>query len=278
MELDSTTLLMLVLFIFGLVLLFAALAKKQAGPLKGLNPILAGVLGVILIIPGFFYGVMPMLPAEETETPTETVVVVTDDEEGIACTFDVNIYANGTADTFDNTTTDSPTGNSFTTPYVRNSTGTTRTIHGTASTAALNVNFHDPIYNFSVMPIAPTGVTADDLVTLKFSAVDPGENIHVSGVDYRMVAQDSDNDAYLYWKCVDASSGATLTDWTPETGSATFLYTDRVYLWLNVVYQDDGLARLSVYDSESLTATLSNIDGSWSESFTITTFCVGTHT
>ena len=271
MELDGTTILMLLAFVIGLALIFAALLKKQVKGLKFLNPVFAGVLGVILIIPGFFYGVQPMLPTADTQ------VVIVDDSAAIPyAQFNVDTYANGTANDIDNSSVSS-SGLVFTTPFVRNTTG--NTMEGTSAAAMAHGSvFADPIYNFSVRPIATQGVTADDLVTLKFSAVDPGECITSSGTDYRLIAEDDDSDPYLYWKVVDASDGTTLQDWVSTSGTVSFLYTDSIYVWLNVVYQDSGCSRMTDFTTKSTTATLSNLDGSWSQTYTIQVMPIASRT
>lgn len=261
----DTTMILIILALAGVVGFI--LGKSLWGPK---NAMITAVVVALVALGGlWYYGYTDFTTIDEDQA---SIIGTT----GKACEFDVTIYANGTANDIDNTTADATTGHTFTTPFKANTTG--HTLRDTASTQTAGGSaFADPIYNFSCMPVATAGVTADDLVTIKFSCVDPGESISVSGTEYRLVAQDGNSDPYLYWKVVDASDGTVLTDWTPTSGSATFLYTDRVYVWLNVVYLDDGLSRIDAFDTQTLTATLSNTDGTWSESFTINAINVGTH-
>lgn len=186
--------------------------------------------------------------------------------------FDVELSVNGTANGLDNTTEDDY---SFTTPYRRNTTGNTMTTTG--STAAAPIGFVDPILNMTIRPIPTTGVSNDDLVTIKFSANDPGECITSSGTDYRLISQDANSKPYLYWKCVK-DDGTYIGGTQIQSGSATFLYTDTVYLWLNVVYQDSGCSRLTDFTTKGFTITLTNIDGSWSQTIPVTVMPIGSHT
>lgn len=254
-------------FIYALVVGIILVAIASFAKLKGQkNMLLAFALGFILV-----FGYAAYIGDISLEPGTEPATVAT---SGIPVNFDWEISVNGTADTFDNSSEDDT---SFTTPFMRNTTGHTMTT--TASTAAVPVGFHDPVYNITITPIPTAGVTNDDLVTIKFSANDPGEVISSGGTDYRLIAQDSNSKPYLYWKAIDASDGSTLGSGVQiQSGSATFLYTDTVYLWLNVVYQDSGCSRMTDFTTKSFTITLSNVDGSWTDTIPVSVMPIGSHT
>jgi len=226
------------------------------------NAMAAGVVFMLIAAGGlWYYGEFP-----EAETPAATA--------GVVSQFSIDLGVNGTADTFDNTSVDEGAG-VFTTPFGRNTTAHSMRTTDSTLTAG-GAAFHDPIYNFTVTPQPTAGVTADDLVTIKFSATDPGECITSSGTDYRLIAEDSDSKPYLYWRAVK-DDGTYIGGTQVESGSVTFLYTETVYLWLMVVYQDSGCSRIDDFDTESFRVTLSNIDGSWSDTYTIQVMPVVNH-
>lgn len=253
------------IMVLVLILLAGAVAFVIGKSLWGVkNAMPTAVIAAILVLAGLWYGGYVEFETIEDETAAITTIPVT---------FNVDTYVNGTANDIDNSSIDA-SGFIFTTPFVSNTTG--HVMRDTAASAyAHGSAFVDPIYNFSVRPIAAAGVTADDLVTLKFSARDPGECITSSGTDYRLIAQDDDSDPYLYFKVVKASDGTVLQDWTSTSGTVSFLYTESVYVWLNVVYYDAGCSRMTDFTTKSTTVTLSNLDGSWSQTYTIQVMPIG---
>ena len=250
-----------ILFVAFGAIIFGALVKALKWKIQ---PMVAAVLGAAIVIGGLaYYG--------EIDLESTPVVAAID---GVAVEFDVELSVNDTANTLDNTSEDD---NSFMTPFGRNTTA--HSMRTTDSTqAAGGAGFVDPVYNITVTPIPTSGVTNDDLVTIKFSAADPGETISDGGTDYRLIAQDGDGDAYLYFSVRKTSDDSLVGASVQKgSGSATFLYTESVYIQLMVVYQDTGCSRMTDFTTETFSVTLSNVDGTWSQTIPISVMPIVNH-
>lgn len=245
---ENTELIMLILFVLGLALVFAALARKQAGPLKGLNPVLAGVIGVVLIIPGFFYGVMPYLPEEEVEG--ETVIVIDDSAPTAFPTFAIQAAVS-------NTTQPAQLGSGedgFTIPFVANTTQ-----HDIAKED--DTNWMDPEIEFAITPIPFAGANADDLATIYYEVLQPDYDIDAASAGPYYLFVKTGGKRQLKWHV----AGVGETEFV--SGSQTMLMTDNVTMQLYIEADEGSLSRMQTeFDAITTNIKFSNGAG-WSESY-----------
>ena len=246
--------LFIVVFAVGIVLLLSAFFKKSAGPLKGLNPVLAGALGVLMIIPGFYYGIMPLMP--ETETPTQTIVIP--ETTATVPTFTVEMQRNTTG--FQLNSTLSSDSTELTWPFTVNAKD--NTADKTTTTEAVPCRA-----TFVITPIAPTGSTTLTLATIYYS-ITPTQ-------------VETQTDRYLLIR--DVNTKTPLVNFTSQIkgtsgtkaaqmgeGSTSMTLTDTGEVWLDMIFQNSTIAKYwSTLSSVTFTVTFRNADYSWSDSFTI---------
>lgn len=236
-------------FIAGLVLVFGAAFRKQAG--WKFNPVWSGVIGVILIVFGGAVGVLPMI-SEEVEAPVTNVIMPSASVD--QPTFAVEIE-NGTAlrDDFVKPTVEISEDETSAT-IVLTSCGESGGLHGNHSAV-----------NFTITPIAPQGATADSLATIYFET------------DYLMKFSGE----YI----LNESSGVYSASWTYQaddndhstsdySGTLTMLMTETG--WAEIHYGMDGTGTDdfgeeldTIGQSGSWDVTFHNADWSWSEVFVI---------
>jgi hypothetical protein len=245
---ENMELIMLIVFVLGLALIFAALARKQAGPLKGIPPVVAGVVGVCLVIPGFFYGVLPYLP----ETEGTTTVVVDDTGDVVYPTFEVTpAVANTTQPAQLSSGQDG-----FTLPFIANTTQ-----HDIYKED--NTSWMDPEIQFAIKPIPFAGATQDDLATIYYEVVEPEYDIDAATAGpYYLFVKTSGN-RQIEWHSVNGAVGANEF----VSGSATMLMTGNETMQLYLETDEGSLSRMQTeYDSITIHVKFSNGAG-WSETF-----------
>jgi hypothetical protein len=198
---------------------------------------------VLVVIAGgvlWYQGELPDISADTTTTTTAT-----------AASFDIDLVSNNTdgATTQDNTSA-ADNDLSFTTPFEYSTTTTPTSILNCTN----NGTFVDPTYIFDVTPSAPAGATADDLVTITYEMVDPGDAITVSGTDYAVISDHDDGGINAFWTITDKSDLSSVKDHDMVSGQVSMLYTEAYRLNLTLVLHDDGLARLTDYDTVTIYA------------------------
>jgi hypothetical protein len=270
MALTNGGIIMILLFGVGLVLLFSAIAKKHAGPLKAINPVIGAVLGVALIIPGFYWGVAPNLPGFEqyggvqpttivvqqpTTTPTTSVAVPT---------FEIVPVTNTTITAHIHNSTLNTAKTEFTWPmYVT-------ALDKVTDQIATNGNVFGRA-TFRITPIAPTGADSTNLATIFYS---------VSNINAMV-----DDDRYL---CLRSNSATkeSIANWTVQIGgsaakaavtaaegekSTSMLLTDTAEIWFDAALSNHSIAgHMTTLSGIDFVITFHNADYSWSKSYTIT--------
>jgi hypothetical protein len=272
MAMDPTTAMYIwiAVFFIGIVVFFMGVFRKYS-PIK-MNPVLGAVVGICLILPGFIWGIFPAFPAQplqQTSSPTVIVQQPSGTTSLTPATFDVDAVAVtaatgmwGAADITPITTTTFDAAETTLTIPVTCNTGTGNYAFAVNHTGA----------NFTIRPIAPSGVDADDLATIYFESeydmTFDGEDVLNSN------AAGSIYDAeWNYLTFNDASH----QEWD-HSGSFTMLYTDSVTL--SLYYQLDGengkLADefATVGDTTTWTITFHNSDWSWSKSYGVVMICI----
>ena len=189
----------------------------------------------------YYYGEFPEAAAPATGTTT-----------GIG-TFDIDLVSNNTvgATTQDNTSA-SDDDRSFTTPFEYSTTVTPTYILNCTG----NGTFVDPTYIFDVTPTAPAGATADDLVTISYEMIDPGDAIVVSGTNYAVISDHNDGGINAFWTITDKSDLSSVKSHDIVSGQVSMLYTQAYRFNLTLVLHDDGLARLTDYDTVTIYAKI----------------------
>lgn len=219
-------------FVVGLVFVFGAVFRKQAG--WKINPMWSGVIGSILIVGGLAVGVMPMLDDYES---SDTTIVVDSTTPTLTATFDVEIESGGTNITVED--------------------GKATWAHNSTST-----NTTDLLFTFSPNP--PAGSTADDLASIYFKV----DQYSSKQYNEYMYAEDGD-DRLANWTAYRDTS-LVFTNKT-EKGQVTMLMTESGNATLNIKINEDwfGDSAWDDYGTRELTYTFHNNDG-WSETFTLT--------
>jgi len=249
-------LLFIILFVVGLFMVFAAAFRKQSGFLKGINPVWAGVIGVLLVIPGFFYGIMPMMPEEAVDTDTPGTIIIDNTDNSLSYPeFDITPAAVTTAGTYCVDTTLNSAKTVFTVPAWANTTADT-VIHRDNATA-----WADPRLQFDIIPVPYAGADADDLATIYFTVSNYDVVIDVADAanEYLMVKSSGD------WQVIWTEGSNT---WYVE-GSKTMLMTGNATVYLDLDTNPAGFANIDENDSVDLTVTFHNADWSWSKSYTV---------
>jgi hypothetical protein len=249
---EEYALLFLALFVVGIALAATAFLKKS--PLKGVNPVIAVVVGVCLVIPGYFYGVQPYFATDDAaggET-TGTIVVTTPDEEVTYPTFDIQPSAANTTQP----AVLSSGEDGFTLPFIANTTQ-----HDIYKED--NTSWCDPEVQFCITPIPFAGATQDDLATIYFEVVEPDLEVDAasSGPYYLFVK--TGGKRQLEWHSVNGAVGANIF----ISGSDTMLMTGNQSMQLLMECDEGSLSRMQTeYDAITVHIKFSN-GGGWSETF-----------
>jgi len=236
--------------VLGLILLFGAVFRKQAG-LKNLNPMWAGVIGTLLIVFGGIVGLLPMIPEEGG-----TVVNV--DAPGVTLT----------QPTFSLDVTNGTTGLGNTTTVQVNEDETMATVLletcGSGGNQPL-AGTHFGV-NFTVAPIPPNGATADSLATVYF------ETDYLMKFNGEYILAESDGTYYANWSYAGGTSDEALKDYASQM---TMLMTEVGYAEITYEMDSGSADRFSaeldtIGDTGSWDIVFHNEDWSWSETFTVT--------
>lgn len=261
---DSTQIIMLVFFVLGLVLLFTAFSKKHAGPLKGLNPVMAGVLGVILIIPGFYYGIYPLLPVEETTPPAQVIITPTLPDETHYATFDITMGegTNIDAGSTEGVSTDLHT---YSYPFSSNTTSDNITVGYDADGVwATGITGHVNI-TFTIVPIAWAGADNDDICTIYYEILDPDQAVDDGAGTASLYLFDKDNGYRQILWYEYSETGVAVKDYI--SGSKSMILTDSCTLNVRLLTSHYSLAQLAdELDTQTVSIVFSN-GGGWSETF-----------
>ena len=253
-KMTNIELIMAIVFILGLFLLFAAAFRKQTPMLKNLNPVWAGVIGVLLIIPGFFYGVMPMMPEMSSDINVDVEVPDTTPPSQILQYPEFDVTPSAVVVTYNSDTTLNSGKTMFTVPALA------RTVTHAITHLDNTTAWADPRLQFDIIPVPYTGADADDLATIYFT---------VSNYDARI---DADDDTY---RLITKSSGEYQVIWTEGSstwyveGSKTMLLTGNATIYLDFDVNQGGMSRMDINDPIDLTVTFYNGDWSWSKSYTV---------
>jgi hypothetical protein len=257
---------MILLFGVGLVLLFSAIAKKHAGPLKHFNPVLGAVLGVALIIPGFYWGVAPNLPGFEDYGGVQpTTVVVTTPTTNVAVpTFEITPVKNTTG--FNLNSTLNSAGTDFTFPFVVTS------LDKTDDAAAANSNAVLCRCTFKVTPVAPAGADSTDLATLYYSVTPTNYEVDSDDHYLLMRSNDAEKNPILNWTVdLDGAGAKGAVPGYEGEKSTSMLLTDSGNIWLDFVFANQTIAKyFTTLNGIDFTVTFHNEDYSWSDTFTVT--------
>lgn len=251
---EEMTILYLLAFIIGLVFVFAALARKQAGPLKGINPVVAGVIGVVLIIPGFYFGVMPYIEVDAEPAEPQTIII---DDSGGAVTYPTFEIQAGVANTTQPCVLSSG-DDGFTAPYIANTTQ-----HDIYKED--NTSWMDPRIEFSITPIPFAGATQDDLATVYFEFLEPEAEVDAasSGPYYLFVK--TSGKRQIEWRTANAAIGEIIY----VSGSDTMLMTGNQTMQL-VLETDEGSLSRAQTEYDAITSHVKFTNGAgWSETFWI---------
>lgn len=246
----------LIAFVIGLVLLFGAMFRKQAG-FKG-NPMVYGVIGATLAIFGLFTGVMPLAPVVEEETGAQTIIIDNTLPDVTTATFELNMV-NGTMPTGNITGTVNSDGDTITYQMFYDSgnnefgssSGKTR---GSA--------------NWTVRPVAPAGAETTQLVTLYMSFDE----------DFKYEGESAFHETNGEKDCTWRINGIR-TDETTESASHTMLLTDDDFVELRWQFDSGndtiGDKFATVGESFSQYVTFTNSD-EWSETYELQWIIIGT--
>jgi hypothetical protein len=268
---STTELLFIVLFAAGLVLTLAAVFRKQPGMnfLKNVNPVLAASVGILLMVGGFFYGLMPLMPELDGE-PTQIIVtnpggggtqtVIIDETTIGPSSFDIEPTAGGS--NIGLSVNDAET--EFTMAiWLDPDADIIRESDNSTAWSGFNCTFQ-------LDPVAPDGATAEDLATIYFEVsgytVDLDDNEYLVGYD--------DGDWAIYFTDDQGNNDS-------YSGSMSMLYTQSEPLWLNIHIDNasftDSSANENVdfLDSWNMPVTFQNSDWSWSETINIKLIVVG---
>lgn len=246
--------LMLIVFAAGLILLLVAAFKKHAGPLKKVNPIVAGALGVLLVIPGFVWGVMPFLP----EVAPQQVIVTTPTTTAAVPTFTIEPVKNTTGFNLNSTLNVGKT--EFTWPWAVSAADNTGDRTGTTDLVPARATF-------LVRPVAPVGSDTTTLATI-FYSVTPS-NFETQTDRWLFIRDTYSKQAMLNFSAqVRGTSGTTTTF---ESGSLSLTLTQTGEIWFDALLSNTTVAKYwSTLSSLKLTVTFRNADYSWSASYPIT--------
>jgi hypothetical protein len=250
-------------FFIGLVVFFMGVFRKQS-PIK-INPVLGAVVGICLILPGFIWGIFPTIgsPASPIQTQPNIIVNTPDNNNVVVAappTFTVAVTPIVAATGWFTAAAVTPISTA-----ACNADDSELTIPVTANQGTTLWNFavNYTGMNFSIVPVAPAGSSADDLATIYFESQ---YNMKHNGkyiLDY--------NSAETIFDAQWATGGynaATFATWD-HSGSYTMLYTDTLKLGL-LFELNGGTAELpsefhTVGDKIEWTVTLHNSDWSWSK-------------
>jgi hypothetical protein len=238
------------LFAIGLILFAAAIFRKQAGFLKTLNPMVALIIGVALMIPGFYWGVIPLVEGDPPyEAGTQTIVV--QDSSG-----DVQYPSWDITPARSNTTQpallDSDEAG-FTIPFVSNTTQ--HDIYQQGATTS----WYDPEIEFACNPVPFAGADADDLATIFYEVLEPELEVDAatSGPYYAFVK--TGGHRRILWHVAGQGQNEFVT------GSQTMLMTGNVTMQLVLELDEASLSRMqSTFDKMSFNIKFSN-GGGWSK-------------
>jgi len=209
---------------------------------QAIQQIWIGFIVALVVIGGAWYAYDQEWIGGDAATTTTTT--------GVA-TFDVDLVSNNSdgATTQDNTSA-ADNDLSFSTPYEYSTTVTPTSIMNCTG----NGTFIDPTYIFDITPSAPVGATADDLVTFTYEMVDPGDAITVGGTAYAVIADHSDGGINAFWTITDKADLSSVKSHDMISGQVSMLYTESYRVNLTLVLYDNGLARLTDYDTVTIYA------------------------
>lgn len=255
------------LFVIGVILVFAAAFRKQAGFLKGINPVAAGVIGVLLIVPGFMWGIYPYLDTPPAQIAGEDITVIVDDTGTVQYpTFEITpAYSNETTAGSKGPAKLNIDEDTFTLPFVANTTQHDIYQGNGSATSGAGTSWWDPKVQFDVSPVPFAGANADDLATIFFEILEPELEVDAasSGPYYTFVK--TGGKRQIEWTTAGSSSTIDYT-----SGSRTMLMTGNVSLQLTLELDEASLSRMqTTYDTMTFHAKFSN-GGGWSETFTFT--------
>lgn len=252
-------------FVIGLVLVALAVFRKTS-TIK-VPPAPATVIGVIMMVLGFMWGVSPMYQDSQPLQQGQTQITIDNTKDIAAPTFSLD------PETVITNIWDSPAGDVITTQTL-NSAETVFTvplnINEVASTSYEFVtNF--TAMNFTVTPIPPVGANADDLATIYFETE---YDITYNG-EYVFVMNDAEDIWFANWTRVGDTTDTA--SWN-HAGQDTMLLTDSETY--QVAYKfDSGIndfceEMATVGDTCTWTITFHNADWSWSKVYTVNAITV----
>ena len=246
----------IIAFVAGLVLVFGAAFRKQAG--WKINPVWSGVIGVILVVFGGATGILPMIPEAEEVPPTNIINL-----PGVTVpqpTFSIDVENGTVIGSATNRTKVSISDDEK-----------SATLAFTVDLSENEISAKFACVNFTVTPLPSAQATADSLATIYFET----DYLMKYGGEY-VLTETSD----VYWANWSYSGGDSDDSTSDYDGSMTMLMTETG--WCQIDYQlDDGTDSFgeevdSIGDSGSWTITLHNEDWSWSYPFTVNWICIGT--
>jgi hypothetical protein len=268
MALTNGGIVMIILFGIGLVLLFSAIARKHAGPLKHINPVLGAVLGVALIIPGFYWGVAPNLPGFEQYggTQPQTIVIQDDDTTPTTVlavpTFELDPGVNTTG--FNLNTTLNSAKTEFTFPYRVTSLDNTGDKSGTTANVFARVHW-------DITPVAPSGADSTTLCAIYYSITPTNYDVNNDERYLVIRANDVLKTPMINWTMQVKGNAGKVSSGSEGEKSTSMLLTDTAEIWLDITFSNTTIAKyLSTLSGMDFTVTFRNADYTWTKSYTIT--------
>jgi hypothetical protein len=252
----------LAVFFIGVVVFFMGIFRKYS-PVK-MNPVLGAIVGVLLIVPGFIWGIMPNFPTQPLQQG-QTIVV--QQPSGTTTTPTTLPPATFTVDPSLSTGAWDVCGGTCVSTAAWNAAETIYTVPLTINYVSASVSRFARNYtavNFTLTPVAVAGADNTDLATIYF------ESEYAMKFSGEPVLLADGNDVYFAnWS--HCESGGQKYRYS---GSLSTLFTSSEVL--QCVYKldttvDDGVAEemATVGDSVSWAITFHNSDWSWSQTYTI---------
>ena len=257
---ENTQYIWLAVFLIGLALLALAIFRKTSTIKVPQAP--ATIIGVLLMVLGFMWGVMPLY--QDAAPITTTTTIVTPRPDTVIASFDMGLENGTTGKLAPATVT------------VAVDEGSAQILLYVEDTGADMNDFVNCLYtslNFSFAPIPPSGANADDLATIYW------ETDYTMTYEGNDILHESSGDYYANWSY--KTDAMTDTKTKLYSGQATMLMTQGG--WAQIDYKfDEGNS--SGYFSEELDTIgesgswfvrFYNADRSWSKVYTISWIYLG---